>query len=408
MWDIATIPHVGKPGKSVLKSDGYGSGRCTAVARDTTPSGGLPKDHSRRQRTAGPVAIRLKREEMEVALERAYQLSRDETALPQQWLERVKRIEEAPSKTYVAALGAAMLAKATDDRVDSLSRTADASDRGYSIRGVGEFMATKADIMGFHLGVPGKWPLNNSPFYRNNARIDRFEHIEPRSKPYYDDLVRYLRELDRLPASEALRALAAFLARRIAYADAERSRQREVVVRSARLLDVIEIARLFVTEDAEGGRRGQAFAAAVLDCAYDDVRLRSINNPRPIDVSAWSDGAMRLAVEVKQAIVDESVALALAEDAADAQCDRAVLAALHPQQPHIDKAHLRREALERHGVLVDVAASVEELVATVLLPARLSLTTAAERLQEVVLRRLDEHGLPEETVQRWLGLCAGL
>ncbi len=55
----------------------------------------------------------------------------------------------------------------------ALARTADAGERGHSIRGVGEFMATKAGPMGFHLGVPGRWPLNNSPFYRNAARIDR-------------------------------------------------------------------------------------------------------------------------------------------------------------------------------------------------------------------------------------------
>ncbi len=157
------------------------------------------------------MAITLRRSDLEVALERAYQLARGSSMLPPEWLVRVERIEQAPSKTYVAALGAALLAKATDDRVDSLSRTKDASERGYSIRGVGEFMATKATSMGFDLGAPGKWPLNNSPFYRNAARIDRFEHIRNADKPYYEDFVRYLRELDKHTSEQATRALAVFL-----------------------------------------------------------------------------------------------------------------------------------------------------------------------------------------------------
>jgi hypothetical protein len=372
-----------------------------------------------RQRTAaaGPtfmsangshVAIRLKRADMEVTLERAYQLARQSAPLPPEWLERVKRIEDAPSKTYVAALGAALLAKATNAEVDALSRTVDASDRGYSIRSVGEFMATKTDVMGFDLGVPGKWPLNNSPFYRNNARIDRFEHNEPRSKPYYDDLVRYLRELDRLDANEATHALAAFLTRRIAYAAMRRERRRVLVATSARLLDVIEISRLFVTEDPEGGKRGQAFAAAALDLAHDDVRLRSINNPNPIDVSAWESGRMILGVEVKQLPVEDSVALDLARDVAAASCDRALLIALHGAQLRFDLPRIRREALEVHGVLLDIAVSVEAVIAAVLMNSRLPLTGAATALQESVFRRIQEHDLSDASVERWLDLCDDL
>jgi hypothetical protein len=354
------------------------------------------------------VAIRLKREDLEVALERAFLLSRDESSLPKDWLQRVRRIEDAPSKTYTAALGAALLAKATDDKVDSVSWKAIASERGYSLRTVGEFLASKQSAMGFHLGATGKWPLNNSPFYKNHARIDRFEGIDARARPFYDDLVRYLHELDRLDSSQATRALAAFLHRRIAFADAERERRKTLVASSAVLAEVIDIARLFVTEDPEGGRRGQAFAAAVLDCAYDDVRLRSINDPNPIDVSAWAGGGMVLAVEVKQLVVDESTAVALAKDAAENGCDRALLVALHPAQQHFDREHIRHEALVNHGVLVEVCASVEELVARVLSGSRLPLTEASIRIQEWYAARMAEHGLVDESRERWANLCKGL
>jgi len=338
-------------------------------------------------------------------LERAYQLARSDAKLPAKWDEYIARIEAAPSKTYVAAIGAALLAKATDERVDSLSRTQEAGERGYAIRGVGEFMATKTDAMGFDLGAPGKWPLNNSPFYRNAARIDRFEHIRAADRPFHEDLVRYLRELDKLNTEQACHALAVFLRRRIAYTTKVQKERRELAAASAELTSVIELARLFVTEKPEGGMRGQAFTAAVLDCAYDDVRLRNINDPNPIDVSAWLHRRMHLAVEVKQLPADEQTALTLAADAAAGECERALLVALDPGQPTLDRRHIRTRGLEDHGVLVNVLASVEDLVVHFAAMAERPLAELAVHLQQRVLVRLQEHGLPNASVERWMTLC---
>src|SRR5205085_1724712 len=98
-------------------------------------------------------------------------------------------------------------------------------------------------------------------------------------------------------------------------------------------------------------------------------------------------------------VADEGTALALAKDASAAQCDRALLVALYPAQPTVDREHIRLAALEHHGVLVDVAASVQELVARVALLSDLPLPEFSTRLQERVLRRLEEHGLPRATVE---------
>src|SRR5438309_2335920 len=102
---------------------------------------------------------------MGVTLDKANAIARSKQKLPEEWLHRVERIEDCPSKTYTAALGAALLAKASDARVNSLARTAKAGSSGYSIRTVGEFMAAEAPRYGYHLGATGPWPLNNSPFY---------------------------------------------------------------------------------------------------------------------------------------------------------------------------------------------------------------------------------------------------
>jgi hypothetical protein len=353
------------------------------------------------------VPIKLDRADLAVALERAYQLARSDADLPAAWDERVARIEQAP-KTYVAALGAALLAKATDARVDSLAHKPAASDRGYALRSVAEFLATKQADLGIHLGATGRWPLNNAPFNRNHERIDRFHSISPQARPFYEDLVRYLRELDRASQEEATEALAVFIRRRRAFAESELQRRRTRVGAAAPFADVLEAASLFVTEDPEGGRRGQAFAAAVLDCAYPAVRLRTINDPGRIDVSAWHGEAMRLAVEVKQLAVEEGVALELAADAADAGCDRALLVAFGPRQALLDRERIHHESLTNYGVLVEVTTSVREFVSSILLSADVPIVDVAYRLQHRFDARMIEIGVGSDSRERWNHLCRGV
>ncbi|MGH9045903.1 MAG: restriction endonuclease, SacI family, partial [Acidimicrobiales bacterium] len=57
------------------------------------------------------------------------------------WTERVERLGTLGVKTYIAALGGALLAKAADARVDSLTQDAGAGPHGYSLRRVAEFLA---------------------------------------------------------------------------------------------------------------------------------------------------------------------------------------------------------------------------------------------------------------------------
>lgn len=58
---------------------------------------------------------------LEEVLERAVVLAESDAELPSIWIDRVRRMGECPSKTYIAALGTALLARAADARVDSLS-----------------------------------------------------------------------------------------------------------------------------------------------------------------------------------------------------------------------------------------------------------------------------------------------
>ena len=355
------------------------------------------------------MAIKLDKAQLGVTLDRANTVARSKQDLPSDWLHRVERIEECPSKTYVAALGAALLAKATDARVNSLARATAAGPTGYSIRSVGEFMATEATRYGYHLGATGPWPLNNSPFYRNADRIDRFTNIRADAKPYHDDLVRYLQDLNRLTEDEALLGLAAFLRRRIAYADALQAEGAAIArVRGDAYAEVVQLATLFCTEDPEGGKRGQALVAALFDCVYDTVDLKSINNPRPLDVRVLQDDQIVLGAEVKQLAVREDTGLHLAAEARRLDCDKALLVAIAVDQQPLDRDGLRQQALETHGVLVQVAETIPELFAAMTVFAPVSASEVARLFPPAYAARMQEHEVSVAGRRRWSTLLEAL
>src|SRR5205823_8383150 len=82
------------------------------------------------------MGIRLPRDALELTLERAVRMAEAAEPVPAKWVERVERMNDSPSKTYIAALGTALLAKATDPAVDVLTIKSKAGPRAYSMRGV--------------------------------------------------------------------------------------------------------------------------------------------------------------------------------------------------------------------------------------------------------------------------------
>src|ERR1035441_2823746 len=120
------------------------------------------------------MGITLDRREMALQLERAVRYAEDpRQALPVEWAERTEHMAGCPSRTYVAALGVALLAKATDERIDALTVKRKVSANAYSMRGAAAELAGNAALYGYHLGVTGPEPLNNQPWF-HGERIDQF------------------------------------------------------------------------------------------------------------------------------------------------------------------------------------------------------------------------------------------
>lgn len=354
------------------------------------------------------MAITIPRDRLLTTLEQAVALAESNEDLPGDWVERARRIGDCPSKSYVAAFGTALLAKAADDRVDCLTVKAGAGPTAYSMRGVVKVLAERASHYGYDLGVSGPEPLNNQPWFRLE-RVDRPVGIRSDAMPYHRDLVRYLSDLNRLSSAKALRALAAFLRLRLEVARKRRDAQQAVTAAGAGSLgELIALLEHFVHEDPEGGRRGQALVAALLDLFGRDVRLSPVNDPSGLDVRVCASGQeTTLGVEVKQRLVEEAAAHHLAEEAREAGVDKALLVAIARGQRPLDREAIRAHAQERHGVLTVVYASIAELVSETVLHCPLTASEAVARLPELYLRRMQEHGVTEEGQRYWSDLCQG-
>ena len=348
------------------------------------------------------MGIKLQDQALLLTLDDALALARSSEELPEVWITRVERLGGLGIKTYIAALGGALLATATDPRVDSLAQDGAAGPRGYSLRKVAEFLAEQNNGR-YHLGAKGRWPLNNRPFLGGPARIDEFTKISGKARPAYEAFLDALRDLNRLERAEARAAFAAFLRVRMAVQEAERQ-----AIRAARqmdggvsLEDLIGVINRFVRADPEVGRRAQALSAAILDCAFEDVELQAINSPHPGDVRVLSNGQIVLAVEVKQLPVSEAVASELSREAAELGADLAMLVVLAEKHAPLDRDRVQSEALRDDGTLLVVCESVLELISSVAAFSGTPAVQIEEELPGTFAARLQEIEAAVKAQDEW-------
>lgn len=348
------------------------------------------------------MGITMDKQRLTVVIEEAVAKARSGDELPEIWLRRVEQLGALETKTYIAALGGALLAKATDDRVDSLAQDMKAGAHGYSLRVVTEHLAERNHGR-FHMGATGRNPLNNRPFLGGPSRIDEFTKINKGARPSFELFRDALVDLNRMNRSQAFEALAAWTRVRMAVQVKEQEEARQSLSLSTTLdpTELFETTELFVREDTEGGRRGQAMVAAALDCAFENVVLQPINNPRPGDVRVLRGNHVVWAIEVKQAAVEEQTAFDLAREAHALGASLAMLVAIADDQQPLDRERVRRRALKDHRVMLEVVESVGELLSTVCVFSTTTLEEMVERFPGHYAERMREHGVSMAGRRRW-------
>lgn len=332
----------------------------------------------------------------------ALDLARSGRELPIEWLEHTRRIGESPSKTFVAMLGTALLAKATDASVDPFALKVRDYTNAYSARSLCKDVLVPAAVKaGISLGTTGREPLNNQPFFRYE-RVSQDMAVLGPARPFLNYLLSCLRELEELPEDASLLALAAFLRVRLQQPVALGPRQEGTPVIG--LAGLVEVMAAFVARDPEGGRRGQAFVAACLDLVFPDVRTRRINDPSrhwPGDVVVFSIETITLASEVKQRPATDTEILQFVEGLGRRGVERALVVALDPKQPSLAIEDLRQVAWDRHQVHLMVFEDPRELLLAALTWSADSLRLTLSRFPSLVARRLEELEVSAGGIAEW-------
>lgn len=229
---------------------------------------------------------------MKINKKEAARIVREEASRPatdpldQKWVDKVERLsqlcEDGVSETHIAFLGTAMLAKAVDHHVDLYAikpKHARDNPNAYSARILcHSVLVPLAAELGFSLGVTGREPLNNQPYFRM-TRLGDGTPVHPGALEAFHYMLTLVGELQKLtteaPAKVALRAFITVRSRhQPRYADH---------TDNASLTPDQLVAAIshFVNNDSEGGRRAQAIVAGLMDVFAGSERVESgrINDP---------------------------------------------------------------------------------------------------------------------------------
>jgi hypothetical protein len=348
------------------------------------------------------MGITIDRRAAEEVFQKALRLARSDAELPEEWEKRTAQIANAKSQTFTPALGTALLAKATDRRVDALSLQTSGSHKSYSARGLAEdVLVPQCRIAGIDIRTTGAEPLNNQPFF-GEASIRESLKVKKGTEGELRLLCESLREADFLENESALAAFAAFLRSRIkATGELEQVGIEARPLAMARLVDSVSA---FVGEHIEGGKVGQAIVAAILDLVHRDVRTRKVNDPGRGwrgDVGAFVEGKISLSVEVKQRPISESEVLQFIDRLGADHVPRGVVAALAQGDVPLDCDRVA-ESAERYGLALDVVFGVRRLLLDVIRHIPGDPHEAMALLPNLGLKRLKEIEASEAVQRAWV------
>ncbi len=350
------------------------------------------------------MGLTLDRTKATKQFDQAWEIAKSEANVPLQWTTAARQIGQMASATFTPLLGTALLAKATDARVDAFSLQASTSHKGYSARSLAKnVLVPRCVSEGIDLRTRGAEPLNNSPFYKER-RVHTGLNVSDRTRGELGDLCEVLARADFLSEDEAVPALAAFLRVRI-----EDGRAATVVPIGEGTMAIGELTSLateFTNAELEGGKRGQALAAACLDLVHEDVRSGAINDPSvnaPGDALVHEDATIVLAAEAKQKPVMASEVLQFAERLADSGIGKGLYLAIAPTQSDLGAPALSEEIAARHGVAMSVITHVEDLVTTALIWSAGGLDDGLCRLPALLMHRLVEFDCDQAGIDTWAG-----
>ena len=328
------------------------------------------------------------------------------------WVELMESFSEicqGASKTHIAFLGTAMLAKAVSREVDVFAVKAGAGGPGaYSARGLGHgVLVPHATGLGINLGVTGREPLNNQPYFQI-SRVSRDITVHGSAKPIIAMLCDILDRLASVQTEEEAReALRSFIYVRRKYQPKYLEAVASVAdISSDRLVLIVET---FVKEDSEGGKRAQAVVAGLMDLFAGPGRVQTgrINDPDrhlPGDVGVRSTAEeyqWERVLEVRDKPVTIHDVLLFARKAREAGVEEAAVIAVSSNQPAIDFEEARVWARER-GLALSLFIGWRSFIEQALFWSEQPQTKGPSLAMTSIYERLLELEVSESGVEAWL------
>jgi hypothetical protein len=347
----------------------------------------------------------------EVALRQAAQAAAQGKGNPT-WVKRTEHLsqlcEDGTAKTHIAFFGTSVLAKAVDLEVDLHAikpAHAPGNPRAYSARTLSEqVLVPIAAELGISLGVTGRQPLNNQPYFRMNYLGDDTP-VHSGGQAAFE----YLKELVGLlgavkTRAEAMGALTAFVQVRLRFQRTYSLPPGTLTVFPDKLTAAIAE---FVAANSEGGRRAQAAVAALFDiyAGPDRVETGRINDPSrkyPGDVCVRAPGetdTWQKAIEVRDKPVKASDVQIFGNKCLTMGVQQAAVAMVAPSQIELDD-ELADWAMER-GLGMQLFAGWEQLVGQALFWSSKPVLAAASEAAARVRQRLIDVEASPRSVDEW-------
>jgi len=233
-----------------------------------------------------------------------------------QWVKKIEHLSDIAVRfralTHIAFVGTAMLAKAVDKDVDLYAIKpvhSNGNINAYSARTLCHSVLVPLSAeYGVSLGVSGREPLNNQPYFRMNSLGDDTP-VRAGAKEVLNFVLDLVAILNNSTSKEAKAALRAFIYVRRQHQRTYTTASGSISVNASTLAAVITD---FVQENSEGGKLAQAVVAGIFDvyAGTDFVESGSINDPSrhyPGDVAIRSEsGEWEKAIEVRDKPVTAS------------------------------------------------------------------------------------------------------
>jgi hypothetical protein len=328
-------------------------------------------------------------------------------------IEEFSRICDESTLTHIAFLGTTILAKSTNLAADVWSVKARSRKPGaYSARGLGHGVLVKnAPVLGINLGVTGREPLNNQPYFQID-RISRQTTVHGKASRALDALCDILDKLEKLSSLKDARAvLRAFIFVRRQWnptygAFTEVSKDLSVE-------KLIIMIKDFVAENSEGGKRAQAVVAGMMDLYADNQRVITsrINDPDrhlPGDVGVRVAGSTKIwekVFEVRDKPVEVSDLYHFAQKAMEHSIAEAAVIAVAANQTALDAQAVEKWAADRRVSLTYIS-GWDSFIRQALFWAVVPSPVGIQALPNHILARLIELEVSEQGVALWSSMVS--